>query len=188
MRPPFAIRKDHFAGLRVFGLSCERQIGLVAGSPANMQIAADMGQIEDGDRDREGERGGVAEVNQRMDRRQAAFLPEASEQGFRSRAILRRLQPHPGKGPAPGLDCRQVAFRRRFQAVIRDRLETVNMVLDRNVAAYAADEKRTGAQLREVAPDIVCVLEVHEEPSKWMHLFSFKPLRRKGCVRSFGWQ
>ncbi|MHC2524686.1 hypothetical protein ACVIEM_001771 [Rhizobium leguminosarum] len=107
-----AICKDHFVRLGMFDFAAKGQIGLVTPSPTNLEIAHDLFSVEDGDRNGEGERNRIAEIDERMQARQRMFLAEAAQQRLGSAAILRRLQPHAGKAAPPGLDFREFAFLR----------------------------------------------------------------------------
>ena len=75
-------------------LAAEGQVVFVAGGPAHLEVAGDMLQVEDGDRNRIRHRDRIAQVDERMDARQLALLAQAPQQRFGCAAVLRGLQPH----------------------------------------------------------------------------------------------
>jgi hypothetical protein len=104
VRLPGLVGEDHLAGRGVLDLAAEREIVLVAGRVPHLERPGDLVRVEDGDRDGEGQRDRVAQVDQRVQRRQATFLAEPAEQRLGRAAVLGRLQAHPGEGAPPRLD------------------------------------------------------------------------------------
>ena len=101
MRAGSRVGENHLTRFRVLGLARECQIGLVAGGVPDREIAVDLRKVEHRDRNREGERDRVAQIDQRMDPRQRIFLAKTPQQRFRGAAVLRRLQPHARENAAP---------------------------------------------------------------------------------------
>lgn len=66
MSPVFIVCEDHFVRLRMLDFAGEGQIGLVTPRPPDLEIASDPFDVEDGDRNGEGERNRVAEIDKRM--------------------------------------------------------------------------------------------------------------------------
>jgi hypothetical protein len=104
VRLPGLVGEDHLAGGGVLDLAAEREVVLVAGRVPHLERPGDLVRVEDGDRDGEGQRDRVAQVDQRVQRRQAALGTEPAQQRFGRAAVLGRLQAHPGEGAPPGLD------------------------------------------------------------------------------------
>ena len=94
-------------------------------------------EVEDRDGKREGEGHGVTEVDDRVEPRQLALAPEATEERLRRRAVLRRLQAHLRLGSTPRRDLGHLGLRSFLESLPRapkPRLEPilhVDDVLDR---------------------------------------------------------
>jgi hypothetical protein len=74
------VGEDHLTGGRVLCLSAKRQVVLVADRVPYLERPGDGGDVEDGDRDGEGQRDRVAQVDQGVQPRQAAFLAKTPQQ------------------------------------------------------------------------------------------------------------
>jgi hypothetical protein len=98
------IGEDHLAGRRMLNVSGEGQVLLVSARVTNLERTGDRGDVEDGNRDGEGQRGGVAQVDEGMQPGQASLLTEAAQQRLRGAAVLGGLEPHLREGPPPRLD------------------------------------------------------------------------------------
>ena len=77
---PSPVSEDHFAGCGMLDLAGERQVVLVASGVTHLQLTGELGGVEHRYRDGEGDRGGVAQVDQGVQFRQGAFLAEAAQQ------------------------------------------------------------------------------------------------------------
>jgi hypothetical protein len=110
VRLPGLVGEDDLARGRMLDIASEGQVGLVSGRVPDLERAGDLGDVQHGHRDGEGQRDRVAQVDQGVQRGQAPFLAEAAQQRLRGAAVLGGLEPHPGKGPPPGLDLGQLAL------------------------------------------------------------------------------
>ena len=89
-------------------LTGDLEVRYAAGNEAYLTFAGEVEhpaphEVIFADRDGEGNRDGVAQVDERMKPRQAPLGAEAAQQRLRSAAVLGRLEPHPGEGAPPGL-------------------------------------------------------------------------------------
>src|SRR6185312_7767715 len=72
-----SIDKYHLADLgRLIGTG-EGRVDLVPHGVANLQIAGDLGDVEHGNRHGKEQRHPIAQINQRMERRQGVFFPKS---------------------------------------------------------------------------------------------------------------
>src|SRR5262249_16114383 len=113
----------------------------------------------------ESQRGGVAEVDQRMQARQRTLLAEAPKQRLRNTSVLRWFQTHLGENTPPSLDLRQLALRGGGEAARRDRCEHCGSGLSGPVRCNALSEYDACDQLRKVPPDLGGMLEMHHVPA-----------------------
>jgi len=74
------VREDHLVWAGVLGLAGERQVLFIADCVPYLQATGDLGDVEDGHRDREGDRSGVAYVDERVQLRKCPLLPQAPQQ------------------------------------------------------------------------------------------------------------
>src|SRR5215813_14133195 len=163
--PAGAVAKDHLAGGGVFHLAVEGQVFLVTGRAPHLQPAGDRGDVEDGHRDGERERDGVAQVDEGMLVRESSLLAEPPQQRLGGAPVLGGLEPHPGEGAPPGLDFGQVAFGDRGQPGRCGRGELGGVRGDGDVSGDAVGEQGPGNEPGEVAPDLSGVLKVHAPSS-----------------------
>src|SRR6185437_11061488 len=80
-------------------------------------IAIDTVRIEHRDWDRIGNRGGIAEIDERMNGWKAAVLSEPAQQCLGRASILGWLQAHRSKSCPPGADLRKSSFGHRRDPV-----------------------------------------------------------------------
>jgi hypothetical protein len=159
VRLPGLVGEDHLAGRGVLGLAAERQVVLVAGRVPHLERPGDLVRVEDGDRDGEGQRDRVAQVDQRVQPRQAALLAEPAQQRLGRAAVLGRLQAHPGEGAPPRPGSREILI-----PVLRPAGPWPARVVVRaggRVGGDALGVQDAGDQGREVPPERGVVLEVH---------------------------
>jgi hypothetical protein len=166
VRLPGAVGEDHLAWRRMLDVSGEGQVLLVPGRVPHLERAGDGGDVEDRDRDGEGQRDRVAQVDERMQPWQAPLLAEPAQQRLRRAAVLGGLEPQLREGPPPGLDLRQLALgAHRRQPGLGDGREPVGSRAGRRVAGDALGVQDPGNQRREASPDRRRMLEVHGPPS-----------------------
>jgi hypothetical protein len=160
---PGLIGKDHLAGRRMLNVPGEGQVLLVPERVPDLERAGDGGDVEDGDRDGESQRDRVAQVDEGMQPGQAPLLTEAAQQRLRGAAVLGGLESHLREGPPPRLDLGQLALGgHRRQPRPGEGREPVGAYADLSGASYALHVQGAGHQLREVAPDVSRVLELHD--------------------------
>jgi hypothetical protein len=162
---PGLIGEDHLAGRRMLNVPGEGQVLLVPGRVPDLERAGDGRDVEDGDRDGEGQRDRVAQVDEGMQPRQASLLTEAAQQRLRGAAVLGGLESHLRERPPPRLDLGQLALGvHRRQPRLGDGREPVDGRTGRRVAGDALGVQGTRNQRREVPPDLHRMPKVHGPP------------------------
>jgi hypothetical protein len=119
----------------------------------NLQIPRNSRNVEHRHRQRERERHGVAEVHQGMEAGHTTLAPKATQERLRGRAILRRLQPHPGVGAPPGGHLWQLRFRPLAQALTSALVPRRQQGAHFDIGSDVRGDQHTGHELRELSPD-----------------------------------
>ena len=153
MRVAGRVSKDYFARGRRLDLPVEPHMLLLASGMANLQILGNLGQVEHGDREREGERHGIAKVDEGMQAWHETLAPKPAQERLGRGAILRRLEPHSGIGPPPGGHLRQLRLRAVVQAFAGAFMPAREQALYLDIGPDALDHQHARHQVWKLPPD-----------------------------------